>query len=203
MDHPSADKIIDLYQRNSDYWDDIRGKQLFELPWLERFLNLQPAVADILDIGCGSGKPIAQFFVEQGHQVTGVDSSEAMISLCRQRFPTHQWQVADMRQLALGQKFDGILAWDSFFHLKRDDQRGMFALFEQHAKPNAALMFTSGPANGEAIGEFNGETLYHASLAPEEYRQLLADHGFSLVKNVVEDPECGGHTIWLAQAGES
>ncbi|MGP9418409.1 class I SAM-dependent DNA methyltransferase [Ewingella sp. AOP9-I1-14] len=203
MDHPSADKIIDLYQRNSDYWDDIRGKQLFELPWLEHFLNLQPAVADILDIGCGSGKPIAQFFVEQGHQVTGVDSSEAMISLCRQRFPTHQWQVADMRQLALGQKFDGILAWDSFFHLKRDDQRGMFALFEQHAKPNAALMFTSGPANGEAIGEFNGETLYHASLAPEEYRQLLADHGFSLVKNVVEDPECGGHTIWLAQAGES
>ncbi|MGP9436036.1 class I SAM-dependent DNA methyltransferase [Ewingella sp. AOP8-B2-18] len=203
MDHPSADKIIDLYQRNSDYWDDIRGKQLFELPWLERFLNLQPAVADILDIGCGSGKPIAQFFVEQGHQVTGVDSSEAMIALCRQRFPAHHWQVADMRQLALGQKFDGILAWDSFFHLKRDDQRGMFALFEQHAKPNAALMFTSGPANGEAIGEFNGETLYHASLAPEEYRQLLADHGFSLVKNVVEDPECGGHTIWLAQAGES
>lgn len=203
MDHPSADKIIDLYQRNSDYWDDIRGKQLFELPWLERFLNLQPAVADILDIGCGSGKPIAQFFVEQGHQVTGVDSSEAMIALCRQRFPAHHWQVADMRQLALGQKFDGILAWDSFFHLTRADQRGMFALFEQHAKPNAALMFTSGPANGEAIGEFNGETLYHASLASEEYRQLLADHGFSLVKNVVEDPECGGHTIWLAQAGES
>ncbi len=203
MDHPSADKIIDLYQRNSDYWDDIRGKQLFELPWLERFLKLQPAVADILDIGCGSGKPIANYFVEQGHQVTGVDSSAAMIALCRQRFPTHQWQVADMRQLALGQKFDGILAWDSFFHLTRADQRGMFALFEQHAKPNAALMFTSGPANGEAIGEFNGETLYHASLAPEEYRQLLADHGFSLVKNVVEDPECGGHTIWLAQAGES
>ena len=203
MDHPSADKIIDLYQRNSDYWDDIRGKQLFELPWLERFLNLQPAVADILDIGCGSGKPIANYFVEQGHRVTGVDSSAAMIALCRQRFPTHQWQVADMRQLALGQKFDGILAWDSFFHLTRADQRGMFALFEQHAKPNAALMFTSGPANGEAIGEFNGETLYHASLAPEEYRQLLADHGFSLVKNVVEDPECGGHTIWLAQAGES
>ena len=203
MDHPSADKIIDLYQRNSDYWDDIRGKQLFELPWLERFLNLQPAVADILDIGCGSGKPIANYFVEQGHQVTGVDSSAAMIALCRQRFPTHQWQVADMRQLALGQKFDGILAWDSFFHLTRADQRGMFALFEQHAKPNAALMFTSGPANGEAIGEFNGETLYHASLAPEEYRQLLVDHGFRLVKNVAEDPECGGHTIWLAQAGES
>ncbi|MFI3309315.1 methyltransferase domain-containing protein [Ewingella allii] len=203
MDHPSADKIIDLYQRNSDYWDDIRGKQLFELPWLEHFLNLQSAVADILDIGCGSGKPIANYFVEQGHRVTGVDSSAAMIALCRQRFPAHHWQVADMRQLALGQKFDGILAWDSFFHLKRDDQRGMFALFEQHAKPNAALMFTSGPANGEAIGEFNGETLYHASLAPEEYRQLLADHGFSLVKNVVEDPECGGHTIWLAQAGES
>lgn len=200
MDHPSADKIIDLYQRNSAYWDDIRSDRLIESPWLENFLSLQPAVADILDIGCGSGKPIAQFFVEQGHRVTGVDASEAMIALCRQRFPAHQWHVADMRQLALGQKFDGILAWDSFFHLKRDEQREMFALFAQHAKPNAALMFTSGPADGEAIGQLNGETLYHASLAPEEYRQLLANHGFRVVQTIAEDPDCGGHTIWLAQA---
>lgn len=62
-------------------------------------------------------------------------------------------------------------------------------------------MFTSGPAHGEAIGTFEGEALYHGSLAPEEYRTLLAENGFAVVDHVVEDPSCGGHTIWLAQAG--
>jgi hypothetical protein len=37
-----------------------------------------------------------------------------------------------MRQLALGRPFDGIVAWDSFFHLGHDDQRRMFAIFADH-----------------------------------------------------------------------
>ena len=46
---------------------------------------------------------------------------------------------------------------------------------------------------------FEGETLYHASLDPEEYRNLLADNGFAVLRHGVEDPECGGHTLWLAK----
>lgn len=64
MDHPSANNIIDLYQRNSAYWDAIRSEHLYESPWLEWFLALPPAVADVLDLGCGSGKPIGSYFVE-------------------------------------------------------------------------------------------------------------------------------------------
>ena len=111
-----------------------------------------------------------------------------------------------MRKLALPRKFSGILAWDSFFHLCDGDQRQMFPVFRQHAAPKAALMFTSGhsegPAigsSGEAIGSFGGEPLYHASLDPAEYRSLLDQNGFRVVSHVVEDPTCGGHTIWLAQ----
>jgi hypothetical protein len=115
------------------------------------------------------------------------------------RFPKQEWIVADMRKLALPRKFSGMLAWDSFFHLSPDDQRSMFPVFRAHAAPNAALMFTSGPAHGEAIGNFAGEPLYHASLDPAEYRSLLDRNGFRVVSHVVEDPDCGGHTIWLAQ----
>jgi hypothetical protein len=75
----------------------------------------------------------------------------------------------------------------------------MFPVFRRHASPNAALMFTSGPAHGEAIGSFGGEPLYHASLDPAEYRSLLDQNGFLVVSHIAEDPTCGGHTIWLAQ----
>jgi len=121
-----------------------------------------------------------------------------MISLCRKNFPDQQWIVADMRTLALGRHFDGILAWDSFFHLTYDDQRRMFAVFRAHAEAGAPLMFTSGPRHGEAVGALRGEPLYHASLDPAEYRSLLAGHGFALVAERMEDPDCGGHSVWLA-----
>ena len=122
-----------------------------------------------------------------------------MIDVCRQHFPAQEWIVADMRTLALPRTFSGILTWDSFFHLCPDDQRHMFPAFRAHAAPNAALMFTSGPAHGEAIGNFAGEPLYHASLDAAEYRSLLDRNGFRVVSHVVEDPDCGGHTVWLAQ----
>jgi len=61
-------------------------------------------------------------------------------------------------------------------------------------------MFTSGPAYGEAIGAYRGEPLYHASLDATEYRSLLDTHGFDVVEHVVEDPDCGHHTIWLARS---
>jgi hypothetical protein len=114
-------------------------------------------------------------------------------------FPDLAWHVADMRALSVAQCFDGVLAWDSFFHLCPDDQRRMFPIFRQHAAPRAALMFTGGPAHGEAIGSYRGEPLYHASLDAAEYRVLLNANGFEVIAHVVEDPDCGNHTVWLTQ----
>ena len=77
----------------------------------------------------------------------------------------------------------------------------MFAIFKAHAHPGAALMFTSGPAFGEAVGAWEGEPLYHASLDGGDYRQLLAENGFDVVAQVDADPQCGGRTVWLARRG--
>ena len=90
--------------------------------------------------------------VEHGLRVTGVDSSPTMISFCRDRLPEQEWIVADMWHLALGQRFDGIIAWDSFFHLDHDDQRQMFAIFADHACLDTILMFNTGPQHGEGVG---------------------------------------------------
>lgn len=199
----AATAVAGLYERHAALWDGSRGRSLFEKPWLDRFLSLVPERGTILDIGCGSGEPIARHFVARGYRLTGIDSSQALIALCRARMPDHNWHVADMRRLGLGRRFDALIAWDSFFHLTADDQRSMFPIFRAHAAPGAALLFTSGPDHGEALGEFGGDTLYHASLAPDEYRALLATSGFAVVDFRPNDPECGGHSVWLArQAGE-
>jgi SAM-dependent methyltransferase len=197
-----SDGIIGLYQRHGTAWARARGTTLIEGTWLGRFAALLPARARILDIGCGSGMPIAGHLLAMGHDVTGIDTSPPLLALCRERFPAQTWRECDMRRMALGVRFDGLIAWDSFFHLDHDDQRAMFPVFAAHAAPGAALMFTSGPAHGIAMGSFGGEPLFHASLDPAEYRALLAANGFSVLHHhVVEDPACGGHTVWLACRG--
>lgn len=144
-----ADNIIGLYQRHAQDWDKDRGRSLFERPWLERFLKLVPPGGSILDIGCGSSEPIARFLIEQGYEVTGVDSSPSLIDMCKRRFPLQKWVVADMRALRLDTIFNGIIAWDSFFHRRPEDQRLMFPRFRKHASAEAALLFTSGQPTGK------------------------------------------------------
>jgi 2-polyprenyl-3-methyl-5-hydroxy-6-metoxy-1,4-benzoquinol methylase len=192
------DEMIGLYERHAREFDRDRSRSLQERAWLDRFLACVRPSGTVLDVGCGMGEPIARHVIDAAFRVVGVDSSPSLIELCRTRFPGAEWLVADMRDLALGRRFEGILAWDSFFHLRMEEQRAMFERFAAHALPGAPLMFTSGPSEGEAFGSYCGDPLYHASLDPGSYERLLETHGFTVRAHVKDDPDCGDHTVWLA-----
>jgi len=189
-----------LYERFARAFDRDRGRALVERGYLDEMLGHLGERPALLDLGCGSGEPIARYLIERGGWLTGVDAASSMIALCRERFPDGEWIVGDMRALHLDRRFDGIVAWDSFFHLPADDQRPMFEVFRQHIAAAGLLLFTSGPRAGTAKGDFYGHELFHASLDPQDYETLLRDTGFKVLRHRAEDPGCGGHTVWLAQS---
>ena len=200
MHNELADHIIPLYERYAAEWDVDRNTAPWnDRCWIERFAGELPPSATVLDLGCGSGEPIARYLARRGFHITGVDASPSMIALSRERLPDQEWIVCDMRKADVGRRFDGLLAWDSYFMLPHEDQACMFEVFARHAKSLTVLMFNSGPTHGEAIGEYRGEPLYAASLHPDEYRALFAAHGFEVVDHVVEDRRAGGRTVWLAR----
>jgi SAM-dependent methyltransferase len=199
-----ASRIIAHYEKHAAAWDCDRQNSFWnDKVWHDRFIARLGSGAAVLDLGCGPGRPVAQHMVDCGLRVTGVDSSPAMIAFCRERLPDQEWIVADMRQLAHGRRFDGILVWDSYFHLNHADQRHMFAIFARHAAAGTILMFNTGPQHGEGMGEYRGDPLYHASLSPAEYEALAARFGFHVLAHVANDPQAGGRTVWLCQCCEA
>jgi 2-polyprenyl-3-methyl-5-hydroxy-6-metoxy-1,4-benzoquinol methylase len=168
-----------VYNEIRDWFDVHRSKELtMEKFYLDLLQKHIPAGGLVLDVGCGTGEPIAQFLIEQGYKVTGIDASEKMIDLCKQRFPDAKWLLADMRTLNLQEKFHAVIAWHSFFHLPHDDQRSTLRSLAALVKEEGLLIFTSGTEYGEAWGDNGGHDLYHASLSSEEYTRILLDCNF-------------------------
>ncbi len=196
---PGPEAVIATYENAARAYARTRDRSLFERRWLDRALAYA-AGRKVLDLGCGTGRPIATYLADRRCAVTGVDAAPTMVDLFAANLPGAEAVEADMRGLALGARYDVILAWNSLFHLSADDQRAMFATFAQHSHGRTVLLFTSGPDAGEATGTAGGLPVYHASLAPWEYRDLMMNHGYEEIAFVPEDPGCQGHTVWLARA---
>ncbi|MGI5453512.1 class I SAM-dependent methyltransferase [Streptomyces sp. CA-249302] len=80
--------------------------------WAERLRDWLPGRAsDVLDLGCGTGS-LSLLAAEQGHRVTGVDSSPAMIDLARTKLAGRDaaFLTGDAAAPPVGeQRFDVIL----------------------------------------------------------------------------------------------
>ncbi|MEV6944186.1 class I SAM-dependent methyltransferase [Streptomyces sp. NPDC051172] len=80
--------------------------------WAERLRSWLPErPSDVLDLGCGTGS-LSLLASEQGHHVTGVDSSPAMIDLARAKLAGRDaaFLVGDAAAPPVGeQRFDVVL----------------------------------------------------------------------------------------------
>ena len=153
----------------------------------------------MLDLGCGTGDPVARYLMGLALKVIGIDSAEEMIRIARSRLPEACWITGDMRELDLGQRFHAIVGWDSFFHLTPHEQRALLPRLADHLLSGGRLLLTVGPEAGEPVGSVAGQPVYHASLSPDEYRERLSACGMSILAFTPNDPDCTGHSVLLAR----
>ncbi|KAL2856096.1 S-adenosyl-L-methionine-dependent methyltransferase [Aspergillus pseudodeflectus] len=64
---------------------------------IEAVLKLLPDQSTVLDVGCGTGKPVSHMVAEAGHRVHGIDISERMVEIARRQVPSGTFGRADMR----------------------------------------------------------------------------------------------------------
>ncbi|KPA20867.1 Trans-aconitate 2-methyltransferase [Shimia sp. SK013] len=186
------------YDRVATQWDTSRNKDLHERPWIDRLLAGLPTPARVLDLGCGSARPIGQYIANLRHLLTGVDASPAMIALARTHVPEATFLEMDLTNLTLTGTFDAVLSWDGTFHLSVAEQRALLPRLAALTAPGGNLLLTIGHSEGEVTGTVAGETVYHASLHPDEYIFTLTRLGFETVTHAADDPTTYGHHILLA-----
>ena len=175
------------------------------LRYVDRVLEGLPAGAKVLDLGCGTGEPVAKYLVERGFRVTGVDASAEMLKFARQTVPQAEFIHADMITVELNGTFDAAVVWDSMFHVERKHHASIYRKLATSLRPEARLLLSVGgsePSQDEGEGftsEMYGQTFYYSGFAPEVTRTLIEESGFEIELWEVDDPTSRGHVAVIAR----
>lgn len=68
---PDAEQTQGIYERQAARYEADRSQELFERSWLDRFVTELPESGHVLDLGCGSGEPIARWLMADGRGLWG------------------------------------------------------------------------------------------------------------------------------------
>ncbi|WP_078884222.1 class I SAM-dependent methyltransferase [Streptomyces sp. NRRL S-340] len=113
--------------------------------WARRLRDWLPEhPADILDLGCGTGS-LALLAAEQGHRVTGVDSSPAMVALARAKLAGRDagFLVGDAASPPVGRRrFDTVLVRHVLWALP--DPAGALRHWRELLRPAGRLVLVEG-----------------------------------------------------------
>lgn len=149
----------------------------------------------ILEIGCGRGRD-AVSFIKEGYGYVGVDASQQMIRMARERLPHADFRLMDFYDLQFRPRsFDGFLAIASLLHIPKNKVGNVLESIGDLIEPEGVGLVTMRKGEGEGWREKNGSRRYFAFYSADEFRQKLENAHYSVV-NSGETEEPDG-TKWL------
>ncbi len=150
---------------------------------LTPLLEVLAAGSRVLDLGCGTGAPIARGLLAAGHRVVGVEMSARQIAMARVQTPDARLVRADMSRVAFrAGSFDAVVSFYAIFHLPLSEHGPLFARIAQWLRPGGYFLATLSPEHEEGYTEdYFGQEMYWSNLGMPEYRELLAAAEFEIV----------------------
>jgi SAM-dependent methyltransferase len=128
---------IDIRDEAARYYD-LNPEPLNDIPLYRA--KIPSRDSSLLELGCGTGRVLLPLTSDCGY-IHGVDISEAMVSICRQKLTKAEVSpakarvdVGDITNLDLGRRFDLITApYRVFQNLETDDEvDGFFETVRRH-----------------------------------------------------------------------
>lgn len=133
-----------------------------------------------LDVGCGSSGRFIDLLLSSGFDVEGVDISERMIELARNRHPDTIFHHADICRWELPTRYDFISAWDSIWHVPLGENEKVLRKLLRGLAPGGICIFTTGARDAP-------EEKTDANMGPEVYFSVL---GIPRTLEVLAECDC-------------
>jgi SAM-dependent methyltransferase len=147
-----------------------------------------PPGSTVLDVGCGSGVPIAQVLRDEGLSVYAVEASPTLAAAFRRRFP-HVPIVCEAAEDStfFNRQFDAVIAWGLMFLLPADAQTALIERMAAALVTGGKLLFT---APKEVCAWDDAMTGYPSqSLGAEAYRRIVIAAGLNLLTEYHDEGE--------------
>ena len=193
------------YDRIAEQWyANFRGQKYVErtLGYVDKILENLPAQSKVLDLGCGTGNPIAKHIIKRGFRVVGVDQSKELLEIAKIVAPFAELIHADMCEIEFAEKFAAVVAWDSVFHVERKYHSAIYRKLSDALEIGGRLLMSVGGSdtgnfddseNEGFTSEMFGHIFFYSGYAPKVARKLLEDAGFEIEVWENEDPSSRGH----------
>jgi cyclopropane fatty-acyl-phospholipid synthase-like methyltransferase len=165
------------YDLIADQWTQERKLLPREKPYLEHFIALAIPGAHILDLGCGPGI-MTRYLLDRGVRVTGVDSSLEMLRRAQVTCPEAEFIAGDMLTLKLTRRYQGIVAWDSVFHIPRTEHGRLFSDMYQWLEHNTPLLLSIGGSEDEFTAPMFGVDFFYTAILPMSAWHVCVMQGF-------------------------
>jgi SAM-dependent methyltransferase len=159
-------------------WSALRPSAV-RLHYLQKALDLIPAGADVLELGCGAGIPMTRALAA-GRRVTGVDISATQIGLARRNVPAATLLQADMTQVEFAPaSFDAVLAFYSLTHVPRDEQPELLRRVRGWLRPGGVFLGSMGAdASPDGVeDDWLGVPMFFSHFGAKRNRRLVEEAG--------------------------
>lgn len=155
--------------------------------WLRTVLDRLPGGARVLDLGCGSGAPVAREIAGR-HRVVGVDVSARQIELAAENLPGGEFVCADALDVDFPpESFDAVVSMYTIDHVPRDEHATLFERMRGWLKPGGLLLVSVEDADRpEVRGEWLGVEMYFSHFDAATTRRIARDAGFRIEAAAVE-----------------
>ncbi|GIK05445.1 hypothetical protein Aspvir_009555 [Aspergillus viridinutans] len=137
-----------LGERYEDAYADSPG--LLEVT--EYVVSKLPRSSHVLDVGCGTGKPVAAAIASAGHTVYGIDVAENMVRIAASQVPG-TFLKADMRTYTPPVKMDAVFAIYSLYQIRPSDVHKMMYRFAEWLKGDGILVLGVSPSSALVGGK--------------------------------------------------
>lgn len=178
--------VISFFDKYASTWDKNMQRNEAVISKILDIAEIEKGKS-VLDVACGTGVLLADYFKREVSYVTAVDISPEMAKIAAEKFPKAKVICADAQNYNFESDFDCIVIYNAFPHFT--DENKLFENLSKHLKHGARLTVAHGASRERIIKCHEGaaKSISKVLVTAQELKEKMDE--YVSVDNIISDEE--------------